>query len=234
LEGRALLDLYVFLANNKLMAQLIDLTGRQFGRLLVIHRVGYFPGGSMYACKCDCGALIKTRGPSLIKGWTASCGCYRRECGTRRTAKGGAMDNRKHGLHQDPLYKTWRSMLTRCDNPTAPDYPRYGGRGITIDARWREFTRFYADVHPRPAGMTLDRVDNDGPYSPDNWRWATRKEQQRNRRANHVVTFAGQSLTIAAWAEQLGMSWSAFDSRIRHGWDLKRATSTPLRKRCKP
>lgn len=119
--------------------------------------------------------------------------------------------------NRHPLYSTWGGMVSRCNSRTNSAWKDYGGRGIKVCARWRVFSNFLADVGERPFGMTLDRIDNDGDYEPRNVRWATKTEQQRNRRATylHLFTFNGETKTISAWAEQYGMTLSCLRSRIR-------------------
>lgn len=118
-------------------------------------------------------------------------------------------------------------MLTRCNNSNSAFYPDYGGRGIRVCDRWKVFDNFIADMGEPEIGMTLDRIDNNGPYSPENCRWATRSIQSRNRRSNTRVCINGQTKTIADWIEHFGISRNTFRSRQRRGWDLAVALSTP-------
>lgn len=126
-----------------------------------------------------------------------------------------------------PEYFAWRAMIKRCNSPAWHRW--YGGRGITVCARWREsFAAFLADVGARPgAGYSLDRVDNDRGYEPDNVRWATRREQMRNTRANRRITVGGTTRTLAEWAERAGLRPHAVLDRVKRGWAIEEAVTTP-------
>lgn len=127
-----------------------------------------------------------------------------------------------------PTYKSWHSMLQRCNNPKCPEYSTYGGRGLSVCAEWHTFERFLADMGARPPGMTLDRIDNNLGYGPQNCRWATRRTQQRNRRTNHMLTLNGKTLCLQAWAEKLGLKAHTLYYRIyKHNWPLEVALTTP-------
>lgn len=130
-----------------------------------------------------------------------------------------------------PLYDTWAEMKQRCLISSKENYPRYGGRGVTVCDRWlNSFAAFEEDMSPRPPGTTLDRIDNDGPYSPENCRWATLTEQARNRSTNRFLEFRGQRKTVIDWAEEVGISRKTICSRLdQHGWSVERALTTPPR-----
>ncbi len=126
-----------------------------------------------------------------------------------------------HGMAESTLYRIWYHMKGRCLNPTDKNYADYGGRGITICERWRDsFATFALDMGQPPKGQTLDRRDNDGPYSPDNCRWATRAEQGRNQRTNIVIEFNGERLCAADWAARTGLKRQAILWRLAAGWSV--------------
>lgn len=132
------------------------------------------------------------------------------------------------GTHTSPTYRSWKDMKARCIRVTHKDYPHYGGRGITFCERWRVFDNFLADMGERPEGMTLERNDNDGPYSASNCRWATRAEQCRNQRSNLLLTHEGRTMCVADWAAHLGIHRQTLRDRIqRYGWSTERALTTP-------
>lgn len=155
----------------------IDLTGRRFGRLVVLGPDGTnHHGSARWRCRCDCGQCRVVVGRYLREGSVRSCGCYRRERITRM--------NLRHGMWNTPEYRAWRSMKDRCTNTRHRAWPNYGGRGITVCPEWlASFEAFMAHVGPRPSpGHSLDRIDNDGDYRSGNVRWALLSQQARNRR----------------------------------------------------
>jgi hypothetical protein len=164
------------------MGRLIDLTGRSYGRLIVIER--HAQNGPQqqprWICECVCGSTTVVYGNLLRTGQTESCGCkYRGPTATRPSAP-----YQTHGQSRRTTeYTCWINMKERCYNVNHRAYKNYGGRGITVDPRWaRSFETFFSEVGPRPAGLTLDRIDNSRGYWPGNVRWATYSEQALNRR----------------------------------------------------
>ena len=158
----------------------VDITGQRFGRLTAIEPSHATPQGAVWRFFCDCGSeylkLAKAvRNPKAIK---QSCGCWQKEIWANRMKT----LNLRHGMTNTPTWKSWISMLDRCNNPNAPKFHHYGGRGIKVCDRWSSFENFFEDMQERPAGRTLDRIDVNGDYFLDNCRWATHKEQRANRR----------------------------------------------------
>lgn len=150
--------------------------GDRFGRLVVIERVPN-PTGAKSRCQCDCGGFIEVF-HSNLKRYTNSCGCLRREKGSER----GKLA-KKHGYTRTRTYQSWRAMKKRCYLPQNPSYDYYGARGIRVCKRWyHSFEAFLADMGERPEGMTLDRIDPSGNYTPSNCRWATPATQAMNQR----------------------------------------------------
>ena len=205
--------------------KLIDLVGCRFGRLLVIKKYGHNGKAVTWLCKCECGSEVIVRGDSLRKGATQSCGCIHREQLIDR--------NSTHGLCGQRLYNIWGCMVQRCYNSKTPCYDRYGGRGVTIYDEWRNnFQAFYdwAMTHGYKDGLTIDRIDNDEGYFPDNCRWITAKEQGNNRSTNRYLEFNGEKHTVSEWSELLGISTSCIDSRLRRGWSIEKTLTEEIKK----
>jgi len=156
--------------------RLIDLRGQQFGKLTVLSRSHASSLKPNWRCKCSCGKVTEVSGHNLRRGRTRSCGCLRAETAPKNAA-------RTHGRTVSPEYFSWKSMMQRCLNPNATGYERYGARGIKVCKRWMSFENFLADMGHRPPGKSLDRYPNPyGNYGPANCRWATRSEQEKNKR----------------------------------------------------
>jgi hypothetical protein len=189
----------------------VDIAGQVFGRLTAIEAVGAHKT-LRWRCRCECGTERLIIGSALRTGITVSCGCLRNE-------KTG-LRSRTHGLIGHPAYHTWESMRARC----AGQDPNYGGRGITVCGRWDSFENFLADMGERPSPRhSLDRIDNDGPYSPENCRWSTWGAQARNKRSNRVIVLDGVSLPVVDWAARAGVPPGKIYYRLRKGWSDREA-----------
>ena len=162
------------------MNAIVELTGKSFGRLTVLGRSPRkSAAGAMWLCRCECGNETHVASQKLRDGKTVSCGCYRRE-------QSGNL-NLRHGLsNKSRTYKSWKEMRRRCTSKTADQYKWYGGRGIKVCDRWNDYELFLEDMGDRPEGMTLDRINNDGDYEPENCCWATHKEQTRKQTTNKL------------------------------------------------
>lgn len=135
---------------------------------------------------------------------------------------------------ENKAYQSWRKAKERCINPDSQAYHRYGGRGITFDSRWNSFHQFIQDMGEPGPGQTLDRIDNNGPYSKENCRWADRQQQARNRRDNVWITAFGRTQTLQAWADETGLGKTCLSRRIKNGWPSEEAVSTVSRKTGRP
>lgn len=204
------------------MSKMLKLIGQRFARLLVLRRDESKPGRVFLICLCDCGNTVSVVGSSLTNGNTKSCGCYRRGLPTQNF--------KTHGMTGTSEYGTWRAMLNRCENPNVKSYERYGGRGIKVCRRWREFQNFLEDMGKRPAGLTLERRDNNGDYNPRNCRWATKFDQAHNKSSSLFLTRNGETLPLAVWANRVKLPYLVLYNRKAKGWTPDRILSQPIRK----
>lgn len=197
------------------MSKPLDLTGMRFVRLFAIKRAGSTPKGkALWECLCDCGKMIILPGRRLVNGNTRSCGCLKRDSTSARMRE----TRTTHGKSNTLTYRVWNTMLIRCGDPENKKFPIYGGRGITVCDRWKDFLNFLSDMGEKPAGLSIERINNNGNYEPDNCKWATAKEQANNTRRNRRITYNGETLTLTEWSQRLGITPSTLHERISvHG-----------------
>ena len=141
----------------------------------------------------------------------------------------GVAQRQTHGMANSATYRVWSGILSRCKTASASGYANYGGRGIGVCERWLSFENFISDMGEKPDGMSIDRINSDDDYSPDNCRWASRKEQNRNQRDLLYLTLNGKTQCASAWSEELGINAGTIRSRIRYGWSDDRILTTPSR-----
>lgn len=205
-----------------------DRVGKKYGKLEVvaIFRDKRWGGNHLFArCVCECGRPITVRMSNLVRGGTTSCGCSHK-------------DNH-NGLSAHPLYKRWANMIERCYNAEDKDFNKYGGRGITVSEEWHNPEKYIEDVIAlgimKDSGLTIDRIDNNGPYSMENCRSATQIVQHNNKRNNVYYDIGGKKQTLNAWARQMGVPISRVKHRVRSGWSILDALNVPAwgrRKEC--
>ena len=203
-----------------------DLTGLRFNYLLVLEYAGRKNGRTMWKCQCDCGNITYVDSNSLKSGNTKACGCHQSD---------GWGQCKTHGMTKTQLYRSWTAMRNRCYQKSNKYYCNYGGRGISVCDEWRykfESFRDWAYDNGYKEGMTLDRIDNNGNYCPDNCKWSTRVEQMNNTRANHFLEFDGKRMTIAQWSKYLNVPYYIISNRIcNYGWSVEDALTIPVLKR---
>lgn len=194
-----------------------SLVGQTFGRWTVIA----YNGQSHWQCRCECGTERPVFTGNLKGGKSTSCGCLRDEIVSSVQTT--------HGLTRSAEYKVWAGIKRRCLNPRDQSYVHYGAVGVTICPQWADsFETFLADVGTRPSPQhTIDRIDNSNGYEPDNCRWATRAEQNRNKRNNRFLTFRGKTQTIAEWSRETGLHHSLIQCRLSLGWSVEAALTRP-------
>lgn len=203
----------------------LNIVGQKFGRLTVLKYVESKSEDSMFLCRCDCGNEKIIRGTHLKNGKILSCGCLLKEIDSEL--------HTTHGKANTRIYSIYRGLFQRCYNKNKHAYKNYGGRGIRVCDEWlNDFMSFYnwAINNGYKEDLTLDRINVDGNYEPNNCRWVDRKTQARNTRKNHYLTYNGETHCIAEWAEIMNLTPSAISHRInRDKWSIEKALTTPLR-----
>ncbi|HSW35847.1 MAG TPA: hypothetical protein VLH18_04500 [Candidatus Limnocylindrales bacterium] len=196
--------------------------GDVFGRLTIVEELEKKNHNRQFLCKCECGAKTTVDSSKLISKNTQSCGCLKREIMANK--------NRTHGKSKTPLYSVWNSMKGRCYNPSDAGFRDYGGRGITVCGEWQEFEPFmeWALKSGYRKGLTIERVDNNGNYEPQNCKWIPRSEQSANRRTNRYLKFRGNLKTMAQWSRDLGINYDTLKDRLNNGWPVERALTVPV------
>lgn len=198
--------------------------GTRYGRLTAISIHGVTGKSvTLVRCACDCGVEHVARLGDLRSGGTLSCGCLQRE----RASEASRTHGQKRGGKVSPEYRAWQNMKTRCLDPRNAGYKNYGGRGITVCDRWlNSFEAFLQDMGQKPGPeYSIDRIDNSLSYNPDNCCWATRADQNRNTRRTKMLSFNGETLCLADWAERTGIPAQTLARRIARGWSLDRVFS---------
>lgn len=197
----------------------IDATGKVYGRLTVLSKSEPIISANgrprtKWLCLCQCGIQTNVDIAKLQSGHTQSCGCFHKDQINKP---------RTHGLRtgagkQSKEYQTWAGMRQRCNNPNDAKYPLYGGRGISICARWSQYPNFLKDMGEAPAKeYSIDRIDTNGNYEPSNCRWATAKQQANNLRTTRFLEAAGIRDTLAGWCERLGVERHMIENGLRRG-----------------
>lgn len=206
-----------------------DLTGQRFGKLVAVKSVyDRDKKVTLWECKCDCGNTCFVRANRLAHERTKSCGCLRIDSNKQK--------NTTHGMSKTNIYYAWHSMKARCYNPTDHNYSRYGNRGITVCDEWRNsFESFlrWATSNGYHEGLTLDRIDNDGNYCPNNCRWVTTSVQNNNRSVSINITYNGKTQNLSEWCKELNLPYMRIWERIcSYGFTFEEAIAEPLYGRC--
>ena len=211
------------------MSERKDLTNKKFGRLKALNLCNYRNkyGRAMWHCICDCGKEIDVSSNSLLKGNTKSCGCYKLDLISNR--------NKTHAESKTKLYQIWVSMRKRCVNKNDKAYQNYGARGIRVCDEWKnsfENFRNWCLENGYKQGLSIDRIDNNGNYCPENCRWTTRYYQSRNTRGNHIIEYNGKQYIMRDLANLLGIKYSTLAARLLvYGWTVEDAINKKVRKK---
>lgn len=195
------------------MPAFIDLTGQRFGRLTVLERAPNRSNRVHWLCRCECGNKSEVAAGCLRSGNTKSCGCLDIEALKKRATTHGHTTGRV----RTPEYKAWTDMWKRCRSHDKRYFADYLARGIRVCERWKHYSNFFADMAPKPPGLSLGRIDNSKGYSPENCRWETQSQQMRNTRRNRMVLLNGVEMPLIEAIEKSGISKARVYDRMRAG-----------------
>lgn len=215
--------------NSPISKHVKDIRGNRYGRLTAIKYVGTDNRSvSVWECRCDCGKTLDVTAHSLKKGHTRSCGCLKKDKFLERITRHGHASN----TSRSPEYSAWVNLVARCSRTSHPQYRSYGGRGIKVCERWLKFDNFFHDLGSRPSpNHSIHRIDNDRGYVEGNVKWATWDEQSNAKRTNHAITFNGKTMNLMQWAKEIGVHYVTLHYRLKRGWSIERALTTPLQRR---
>ena len=202
----------------------LDLTNQKFNRLTVLELSDKRGKKVMWKCRCDCGNITFVETCNLRGNRTKSCGCYKMDGLLSRSTK--------HNQRHTKLYEVWKGIKQRCLNSNHKAFKNYGGRGISICDEWKDnFSSFYnwAMQNGYSDELSIDRINNDGNYEPNNCRWVDRKTQANNTRTNHFITYNNETHTIAEWSRILNIKYSVILYRLHHNWSIEKTFTTPTK-----
>lgn len=205
------------------MSKFIDLTGNRYSKLTVIERAENAKGGiPVWKCLCDCGNVTLVRGQNLKSGAVKSCGCLKHK----------PAHNRTHNLSKNPLYQRWNQIKMRCYNLSCDSYMNYGGRGIKMCEEWKTSVEAFvkwANENGYKKDLTIERINNNGDYCPENCKWIPKKEQPNNRRCCYSINYNNKTQNLAQWCKELGLNYKFIHNRIHKcGWSFEKAISVPV------
>ena len=207
------------------MGKFIDLTGQKFTRLTVVELIKEKKDGVyLWLCNCICGGTCRPTSYHLRSGHTKSCGCLKIEKAKNRLLT--------HGMSSHSAYHSWWDMMNRCYNSKHKHFKNWGGRGIKVCEYWHKLENFIEDMGERPAGLTLERKDNNGNYELKNCIWATMKEQGNNRSDNRLITYKGKTKTLKQWSEITGIQPKTLQCRLKK-WSTEKAFTEPINTKCR-
>ena len=196
---------------------------QKYGRLTILELAGKNKFGHMLVkCKCECGNTMVTEATRVIHGKTLSCGCLQKEVAAKRMTV--------HGMTNTRLHAIWQAMIRRCEDPKNNRYYSYGAKGIAVCNEWKDFTNFknWSFANGYSEELSIDRINNDKGYCPENCRWATKIQQANNKTNNRMLTYKGQTKTAKQWSRFFGFDYKYFHEKLKKcGWSIEKVLEIP-------